>query len=95
MVPDKFTDEMPKVTLIPNPRRIEINHACAQRAYGLFDTKTGTQVKDFVQGNGGTIKFNGLEPSMHYDVGVIENSGDDKPEFAWIRSFRMKDDTIN
>ena len=28
-------------------------------------------------------------------VGQVAQLSGDKPEFAWIRSFRMKDDTIN
>ena len=90
----KFSNDMPEqVLLVPNPRRIEINCAQAQRAYGLFDTATGTQVKDFVKGNGGTIEFSDLNPSMHYDVGVIENPGDEKPQFAIAWNHIMRDDT--
>ncbi len=94
MEDNKFSNEMPEeVLLIPTPRKIRINSACAERAYGLFDTKTGTQVKDFVKGNGGTIEFNDLDPAMHYNVGVIENPGDEKPEFAMIWAARMRDVT--
>ena len=53
MAQEKFSNEaQEEVLLIPKPRRIQINRAQSQRAYGLFDTKTGTQVKDFVKGNG-------------------------------------------
>ncbi len=80
MKQEKFSSEAPEeVLLIPKPRRIEINETLSQRAYGLFDTKTETQVKDFVKGNGGQIEFNDLDSNMHYDVGVIENIGEDKP----------------
>ena len=96
MEQEKFSNEMPEqVLLVPKPRRIEINNAHAYRAYGLFDTKTGTQVKDFVKGNGGTIEFDNLDPSMHYDVGVIENPDDEKPQFAIIWTQEMRDDTDN
>ena len=79
MVQDKFTDEMPKVVLVPKPRRIKIDCTQKLRAYALYDTKTGTQVKDFVKCDGGKIEFDNLDPNMHYDVGVIENMGDEKP----------------
>ena len=91
---EKFSNDAPEeVILIPRPREIRINPTLPARAYGLFDTKTGTQVKDFVKGNGGQIEFKDLEPSMHYDVGVIENPGDDKPYFAIAWNTRMRDDT--
>ena len=94
MEQEKFSNDAPEqVLLVPKPRRIQINCTESQRAYGLFDTKTGTQVKDFVKGNGGTIEFNDLDPSMHYDVGVIENPGDDKPQFAFIWAKKMRDVT--
>ena len=94
MEQEKFSNEMPEeVLLVPKPRRIVINPSLPQRAYGLFDTKTGTQVKDFVKGNGGTIEFTDLNPDMHYDVGVIEGTGDEKPEFAIIWTQEMRDDT--
>ena len=93
MEQDKFTNEMPKVTLVPKPRRIAIICTLEQRAYALFDTKTGTQVKDFVKCDGGQIEFNDLDPNMHYDVGVIENPGDEKPEFAMSWNITMKDNT--
>ena len=94
MEKDRFSNDAPEqVLLVPKPRRIEINSACPERAYGLFDTKTGTQVKDFVKGNDGQIEFDNLDPAMHYDVGVIENPGNDKPEFAIIWTLPMLDDT--
>ena len=94
MKENKFSiDEPEEVLLIPTPRKIRITGAHAERAYGLFDTKTGTQVKDFVKGNGGTIEFSDLNPSMHYDVGVIENPGDEKPQFAIAWNHIMRDDT--
>ncbi len=93
MVQDKFTDEMPEVTLIPKPRRININCTQQIRAYGLFDTVTGTQVKDFVKCKGEKIEFDNLDPNMHYDVGVIENMGNEKPQFAIIWSAQMRDMT--
>ncbi len=94
MKQEKFSNEAPEqVLLIPKPRRIEINCTLPARAYGLFDTKTGTQVKDFVKCNGGQIEFDNLDPNMHYDVGVIENMGDDKPQFAINWSEAMRDVT--
>ncbi len=88
---------MPKVTLIPKPRRIEINCTQQIRAYALYDTKTGVQVKDFVKCDGGQIEFDNLDPNMHYDVGVIENigdmGGDEKPQFAIMWSEVMRDTT--
>ncbi len=94
MEQNKFSNEMPEeVLLIPKPRRIEIDRTFPARAYGLFDTKTGTQVKDFVKGNGGQVEFDDLDPSIHYDVGVIEGTGDDKPVFAISWTPGMRDDT--
>ncbi len=93
MVQDKYTDEMPIVVLVPKPRRIAIICTEQQRAYALFDTKTGTQVKDFVKCKGEKIEFNDLDPNMHYDVGVVENMGDEKPQFAIMWSNVMRDTT--
>lgn len=88
---NKLSDE--QAVLIPTPRIIRIIPAHAQRAYGLFDSKTGTQVKDFVKGNDEQIEFNNLDPNMHYDVGVIEGMGNDKPQFAITWTVPMRDDT--
>ncbi len=93
MEQNKFSNEMPKVTLIPKPRRIAIDCTLKIRAYALFDTKTGTQVKDFVKCDGGKIEFDNLDPNMHYDVGVVENMGDEKPHFAIMWSQGMLDET--
>ena len=93
MVQDKFTDEMPEVVLVPKPRRIQINCTLKVRAYALFDTVTGTQVKDFVKCDGKQIEFDNLDPNMHYDVGGIENMGDKKPQFAISWNKNMRDDT--
>ena len=93
MEQDKFSDVMAKVTLVPKPRRIEIDCTQLIRAYALFDTKTGTQVKDFVKCDGGKIEFDNLDPNMHYDVGVIENIGDEKPHFAIMWNQYMRDNT--
>ena len=93
MEQNKFSNEMPKVTLVPKPRRIAIDCTLLQRAYALFDTKTGTQVKDFVKCDGGKIEFDNLDPNMHYDVGIIENMGDEKPQFAITWSKVMRDTT--
>ncbi len=91
---NKFLNESPEqVIIIPSTRKIKINYSCPARAYGLFDSQTGTQVSDFVKGNGGQIEIDHSEPLRHYDVGVIEAQGDKKPQFAinWTRG--MKDDT--
>ena len=93
MVQDKFSDKMPEVLLVPKPRRIRIICTLPVRVYGLFDTVTGTQVKDFVKCDGKQIEFDTLNPNMHYDVGVIENMGDEKPQFTIIWNNRMRDDT--
>ena len=93
MEQNKFSNEMPKVTLVPKPRRIAIDCTLLQRAYALFDTKTGTQVKDFVKCKGEKIEFDNLDPNMHYDVGVVENMGDEKPQFAIVWNMRMRDET--
>ena len=93
MVQDKFSDKMPEVVLVPKPRRIAINCTLNVRAYALFDTVTGTQVKDFVKCDGKQIEFDNLDPNMHYDVGVIENMGDKKTQFAIIWNRKMRDDT--
>ena len=93
MVQDKFSDKMPEVLLVPKPRRIEIICTLKVRAYGLFDTVTGTQVKDFVKCDGKQIEFDNLNPNMHYDVGVIENMGNEKPQFAISWNKNMRDNT--
>ena len=94
MEKNKFSIDSPEhVILNPKPRIIKIIAAQAERAYGLFDTKTGTQVTDFVKGNGEQIEFNNLNPDMHYDVGVIENPGDVKPQYALIWANEMRDVT--
>ncbi len=93
MEQDKISKEMPKITLVPKPRRIVIICTLPQRAYALYDTKTGTQVKDFVKCDGGQIEFDNLDPNMHYDVGVVENMGNEKPQFAIMWNKRMRDMT--
>ncbi len=91
---NKFINKTPEqVVLTPNPRKIEINGACAQRAYGLFDSETGTQVTGFKKGTDGQVEFNNLDPNRHYDVGAIEGMGDDKPYFAITYTQPMRDDT--
>ena len=93
---NKFLNNLSdKVTLSPDKKRIEINCAQAQRAYGLFDSKTGKQIGDFIDSKNGQVEFNNLDPNKNYDVGVIENKGDEKPEFAMIWTYPMKDDTDN
>ncbi len=82
-----------QVVVTPTPRTIRINSAHPARAYGLFDSATGTQVNDFKKGTEGQVEFSGLDPSRHYDVGAIEGMGDEKPQFALIWTVRMKDDT--
>lgn len=65
MEQEKFLNETPeKVLLIPKLGRIQIDYTQPQRVYGLFDTKTGTRVKDFVKGNGKQIEFNDLDQSI-------------------------------
>ena len=86
-------DAPEQVILIPNPRIIKIDPAQSERAYGVFDTKTGTQVTEFVKGNGEQIEFDNLDPNMHYDVGVIEGTGDNKPYFAIMWNEQMRDVT--
>ncbi len=97
MEQNKFSGQMPEVTLIPKPRRIRIICTLPIRAYALFDTKTGTQVKDFVKCDEGKIEFDNLDPNMHYDVGVIGNvqeiRGDEKPQFALMWNPTMRDMT--
>ena len=88
-----LNEQQEQVVLTPNPRRIEINHACPARAYGLFDSETGTQVSEFKKGTDGKVEFADLQPNKHYDVGAIENMGDEKPQFAIAWNARMKDNT--
>ena len=67
---NKFLIEsLEQVIIIPPIRIIEIYDSCPERAYGLFDSQTGTQVSDFVKGAGGQIEINNSEPLRHYDVG--------------------------
>lgn len=82
-----------QVVVIPDPRRIVISHACANRAYGLFDSETGTQVSEFKKGTDGQVEFTDLNPNRHYDVGAIEGMGDEKPQFAIAWTPGMKDNT--
>ena len=88
-----LNEQQEQVVLTPNPRKIEISNACAERAYGLFDSETGTQVTGFKKGTDGQVEFAHLEPSRHYDVGAIENPGDEKPQFSIAWTNKMKDDT--
>ena len=91
---NKFLNNSPEqVILIPNPRRIGISRAIPARAYGLFDSETGTQVSEFKKGTDGQVEFKDLNPSRHYDVGTIENMGDEKPEFAINWTVPMRDNT--
>ena len=91
---NKFLNDSPEqVVLTPNPRKIGITNAHAQRAYGLFDSETGTQVTGFKKGTDGQVEFIALDPSRHYDVGAIEGMGDDKPQFAIAWTPIMKDNT--
>ena len=91
---NKLLNEYPEqVVLTPNPRKIGITRACANRAYGLFDSKTGTQVTGFKKGTDGKVEFIDLNQNRHYDVGTIEGMGDEKPEFAIAWTARMRDDT--
>ena len=91
---NKFLNESPEqVILTPNPRKIIITHACANRAYGLFDSETGTQVTGFKKGTDGKVEFTGLDPNKHYDVGAIEGMGDEKPQFAIDCNLHMRDET--
>ncbi len=93
MEQNKFSNEMPKVTLVPKPRRIAIDCTLPIRAYALYDTKTGVQVKDFAKCDGEKIEFDNLDPNMHYDVGVVENIRDEKPIFAIAWNQVMRDNT--
>ncbi len=91
---NKFLNELPEqVIIIPSTRKIKINDSRPERAYGLFDSQTGTQVTDFVKGTGGQIEINPSQPFRHHDVGVIEAQGDEKPQFAINWTKLMKDDT--
>ena len=94
MEQNKFLNESPEqVILIPQPRKIRIQGAHAERAYGLFDSETGTQVSEFKKGTDDKVEFIGLNPDRHYDVGAIEGMGDDKPIFAIDWTNAMKDNT--
>ncbi len=91
---NKFSNDSPEqVVIIPRPRTIIINGAHSKRAYGLFDTKTGTQVSEFVKGTAEKVEFRDLNPNIHYDVGAIEDMGNEKPEFTIIWTAPMRDDT--
>ena len=94
MEQNKFLNESPEqVVLTHNPRKIEITNAIPARAYGLFDSATGTQVTGFKKGTDGKVEFDSLDPSKHYDVGAIEGMGDEKPEFAIAYTLPMRDNT--
>ncbi len=88
-----LNETLEQVVLTPNPRRIEIHSARPARAYGLFDSETGTQVTGFKKGTEGKVEFAGLNPSKHYDVGAIEGMGDEKPQFKIIWTAPMRDET--
>ena len=91
---NKFLNDLPEqVVLTPNPRKIGITNAHAQRAYGLFDSETGTQVTGFKKGTDGKVEFTSLNPNKHYDVGAIESMGDEKPQFVISWNTIMKDNT--
>ena len=94
MEQNKFLNESPEqVILIPQPRKIRIQGTHAERAYGLFDSETGTQVTGFKKGTDDKVEFIGLNPDRHYDVGAIEGMGDDKPQFTIVYTLPMRDDT--
>ena len=86
-------EQKDQVIIYPDTRIIKINSSRPEKAYGLFDSQTGTQVSDFVNGNGGQIEFNSIRPNRHYDVGVIENTDDEKPQFAMNWTKQMRDNT--
>lgn len=91
---NKLLNDYPEqVVIYPKPRIIKIQNACANRAYGLFDSQTGTQVSDFKKGTEGKVEFADLNPQKHYDVGAIEGMGDKKPYFAISWNPKMKDNT--
>ncbi len=91
---NKFLNETPEqVVIFPKPRIIRINTTEPERAYGIFDSKTGTQVSEFKKGTDGQVEFADLDPNRHYDVGAIEGMGDEKPYFAINWTKKMKDDT--
>ena len=94
MKQNKISNATPEqVVIFPKSRIIRINNAQAFRGYALFNSETGVQVNDFTKGTKGQVEFDNLEPSRHYDVGVIENIGDDKPQFSISWTHKMKDDT--
>lgn len=80
-----------QVIIFPDRGIIKINNAHSKRAYGLFDTAVGAQIGEFVKGNDAEIEFNNLDSSMHYDVGVIEDMGDENPQFAMMWNDYMQD----
>lgn len=91
---NKFLNETPEqVVIFPKPRIIRINTTEPARAYGIFDSQTGTQVSEFKKGTDGQVEFADLDPNRHYDVGAIEVMGDEKPYFAINWTKKMKDDT--
>ena len=94
MKQNKLLNEAPEqVVVFPQPRIIEITGAHPERAYGLFDSETGTQVTGFKKGTEGKVEFKGLAANKHYDVGVIEGMEDEKPYFAIAWTRPMKDNT--
>ena len=94
MEENKLLNDTPEqVVIFPEPRIIKIEPAQPERAYGLFDSETGTQVSEFKKGTDGQIEFTDLDPNKHYDVGAIEGMGDEKPQFAIAWNTEMKDNT--
>lgn len=94
MKENKFLNEQQEqVTLSHDKKRIHIICTLPQRAYGLFDSETGTQVSNFKKCDEGNIEFNDLNPLKHYNVGVIENMGNDKPKFHISWTLPMRDET--
>ncbi len=94
MEQNKFLNDSPEqVVVIPYPRTIRITGVQPEKAYGLFDSETGTQVTGFKKGTDGQVEFARLNPNRHYDVGAIEGMGDEKPQFAIAWNLNMKDNT--
>ena len=87
----KVTPE--QVIAFSHDTRIRIDRTIPERAYGLFDSKTGVQVNDFVKSKDGQIDFSRLNPTRHYDVGAVENIGNEKPQFAINWNNEMRDNT--
>lgn len=89
-IPNKPSE---KILRFAELRIIEIDNAQPHRAYVLFDSDTGAQIKNFLTGFSDVIIFKNLKPEIRYDVEIIEGMYRETPQFEISWTSVMRDDT--